>query len=87
MMGINFRNCIDFAKRGWKLDADPDIEYRSHINGMTCSCPNSWISADAHNDKGEKATIWWYFNNPTAEDGSDWVNNWNKCADIEEREA
>lgn len=83
MFGINFRNCINYEKHGWILDGNPDFRYRSVINHFTCNCPDCWMSATAHNENGQTATIWWYVNNPDAENLEDVVNNWAKCADIE----
>lgn len=81
-----FGNRIDYARRGWILDAEAEIEYRSHYYGWQCGYPNAWYSAMAHNAAGETAKIWWYI--PISRRGDDVlpedsVPNWNKCNDIE----
>ena len=82
-----FGNRINYETHGWTLTADADITYRSHYYGFRCTCPNNWLSARAVNDKGQTATIWWYWPDSSHDlDGGDWVRDWNKCNDIERDE-
>lgn len=92
----NLRNNINYAKQGWILEdvsengiSLVDFQYRSSINGWTCNCPYSWLCCEAHNERGDRAIIWWYYTDTQravyerTEDGADLVRNWNKCHDIE----
>lgn len=36
-----------------------DLEYRSHINGMTCLSPNNWVSGVAKDYDGNEYKLWY----------------------------
>ena len=81
-----FANRVRYGKKGWVLDADADIEYRSHCMGYQTMDPNAWISSPAHNIKtGKTGKVWWYWpkSRRDIEDGADWVKDWDKCNDVE----
>ena len=50
----------DNSRLSIKLDSSADFEYRSHINGMRCTCPDNWVSCGAIDSNGDRYTCWYF---------------------------
>ena len=42
------------------LNAEADLEYRSHINGMQTLKPNHWVSVEGEGNDGETYKAWYF---------------------------
>lgn len=49
------------------VTSNADIEYRSHINGMQCTCPDRWVSMSLEDRDGNVYKAWYMINDPSVE--------------------
>lgn len=65
-------NTITVNGKSYTMTGDAEITYRSHINGMQCTCPDNWVSCPLEDEDGNEYTAWYRIDEGTELDGIDY---------------
>lgn len=65
-------NTITVNGKTYTMTGNADIEYRSHINGMQCTCPDSWVSLPLEDEDGNEYKAWYKIDEDTELDSIDY---------------
>ena len=60
-------NTITVSGKTYTMTGEAEITYRSHINGMQCTCPNNWVALPLVDADGNEYTAWYYMTDTNAE--------------------
>ena len=65
-------NNITVNGKTYTMTGDAEITYRSHINGMQCTCPDNWVSCPLVDEDGNEYTAWYKIDADTELDSIDY---------------